>query len=178
MFTALVAFSALTLLVGRQMGIRPVKNGGWWRWALVSPDVVAPNRMVSVSASVNPPLHHRVQKLFSGTSSPGWSRKKGRKTVVVCGVVVVLPVTQPTVSKHWRKLKALTPTSHLASSFLHPSSDFRPKRQCFWHQYHIPDELRWSQKSWSCEWFVLVFNLVCCRSPHDCGDRTSCFGHC
>ena len=64
-------------------------NGGWWRWALVSPDGVAPSRMVSVSASVNLPLHHKVQKFSSGTGSPGWSRKKGRKTVVVwwwCGV--------------------------------------------------------------------------------------------
>jgi len=39
--------------------------------------------MVSVSVSVNLPLHHKVQKFSSGTGSPGWSRKKGRKTVVV-----------------------------------------------------------------------------------------------
>jgi len=57
--------------------------GVWWRWALVSPDGVAPSRMVGVSASVNLPLHHKVQKFSSGTGSPGWSRKKGRKTVVV-----------------------------------------------------------------------------------------------
>jgi len=44
---------------------------------------VAPSRMISVSASVNLRLHHKVQKLSSGISSPGWSRKKGRKTVVV-----------------------------------------------------------------------------------------------
>jgi len=56
---------------------------GWWRWALVSPDGVGPSRMVIVSASVNLPLHHKVQKFSSGTGSPGWSRKKGRKTVVV-----------------------------------------------------------------------------------------------
>jgi len=42
-----------------------------------------PNWMVSVSAFVNLPLHHEVQKFSSGTSSPGWSRKKGRKTVVM-----------------------------------------------------------------------------------------------
>jgi len=36
----------------------------------------------SVSASVNLPLHHEVQKFFSGTGSPGWSQKKGRKMVV------------------------------------------------------------------------------------------------
>jgi len=29
-----------------------VKMGGWWRWALVSPDGVAPSWMVGVSASV------------------------------------------------------------------------------------------------------------------------------
>ena len=55
-------YDALTLLVGR-----PVKNGGWWRWALVGPDRVAPSRMVSVSASVSLPLHHKVQKFYSGT---------------------------------------------------------------------------------------------------------------
>jgi len=66
-------------------------NGGWWRWAPVSPDGVAPSWMLSVSVSVNLSLHHyhKVQKFSSGTGSPGWSRKKGRKTVVVwCGVVV------------------------------------------------------------------------------------------
>ena len=42
--------------------------------------------MVGVSASVNLPLHHKVQKFSSGTGSPGWSRKNGCKTVVVwCG---------------------------------------------------------------------------------------------
>ena len=39
--------------------------------------------MVGVSASVNLPLHHKVQKFSSGTGSPGWSQKKGRKMVVV-----------------------------------------------------------------------------------------------
>jgi len=42
--------------------------------------------MVGVSVSVNLPLHHKVQKFSSGTGSPRWSPKKGRKTVVVwCG---------------------------------------------------------------------------------------------
>jgi len=52
---------------------------GWWRRALVSLDVVAPSQMVSVSASVNLPLHHKVQKFSSGTGSPGWSRKRAVK---------------------------------------------------------------------------------------------------
>ena len=60
--------------------------GGWRRCALVSPDGVARSRMDSVSASINLPLHHKVQKFFSGPGSPGWSGKKGRKTVVVAVV--------------------------------------------------------------------------------------------
>ena len=47
-FTVLyIAFSALTLLVGRQEG-HPActKMGGWWRWALVSPDGVVPTQVV------------------------------------------------------------------------------------------------------------------------------------
>ena len=36
-----------------------------------------------MSASLNLPLHHEVQKFSSGTGSPGWSQKNGRKTVVV-----------------------------------------------------------------------------------------------
>jgi len=88
-----LAFSALTLLVRRQEG-HPArkKYGGWWGWALVSPDGVAPSRMVSVSASVNLPLYHKVQKFSSGTGSPGQSRTKGRKMVAcvcVCGCVCV-----------------------------------------------------------------------------------------
>jgi len=59
--------------------------GGWWSLALVSPDGVAPSWMVGVSASLNLPLHHEVQKFSSGTGSPGWSQKKGRKMVIcVC----------------------------------------------------------------------------------------------
>ena len=80
---SLLRLPSVLLLVGRQEGHPACKNGGWWRWALVSLDGVAPSRMVSVSASANLSLHHKVQKLSSGTGSPGWSRKKCRKTVVV-----------------------------------------------------------------------------------------------
>jgi len=59
----------------------------------------------------------------------------------VCYVPDTLPVTQPTVSKHCRKLEALIPASEhylLASSFLHPppysrnTASFMPAIQ---HQY-------------------------------------------
>ena len=65
------AFSALTLLVGRQEGHPAYKNGGWWWWALASLDRMAPSQMVGVSASVNLPLHHKVQKFSFDTGSPG-----------------------------------------------------------------------------------------------------------
>ena len=72
----------MTLLVGLQDGHPACKNmGGWWRWALVSPDGVAPSRMVGVSASVNLPLHYSLLV----PAHPGGPRKKGRKTVVVGG---------------------------------------------------------------------------------------------
>jgi len=72
------------LLVGWQEGHPACKKyGGWWRWALVSPDGMAPSWMVVVSASVNLPLHHKVQKFSSGTSLPGWSRKRAAKMVAV-----------------------------------------------------------------------------------------------
>ena len=54
---------------------------------MVSPDGVAPSWIVCVSASVNLPLHHKVQKFSSGTGSPGWSQKKGRKMVVYLSCV-------------------------------------------------------------------------------------------
>ena len=45
-----------------------------------------------MSASVNLPLHYKVQKFSSGTGSPGWFQKKGRKTVVVVVLDSVLVV--------------------------------------------------------------------------------------
>jgi len=74
LLTYLLAFSALTLLVGRQKGHPACK-----KWGMMEVGTgVAPSRVVGVSASVSLPLHHKVQKFSSGTDSPGWSRKKGR----------------------------------------------------------------------------------------------------
>ena len=56
------------------------KVGGWWRWALISPDGVAPSRMVGVSASVNLPLHHKVQK-FSSLLAPAHPGGPGKRVI-------------------------------------------------------------------------------------------------
>jgi len=57
-------------------------DGGGGLWLVRMEWSVMPSRMVIVSASVNLPLHHKVQKW--------WSRKKGRKTVV-CGGFTCIP---------------------------------------------------------------------------------------
>jgi len=48
---------------------------------------VAPSRMVSVSASVNLPLHHKVQKFSSGTAYLGGPGKKAVKRLWCGGFV-------------------------------------------------------------------------------------------
>jgi len=68
------AFSASTLLVGRQER-HPARKKIWGddggrHWLV---------RMVSVSDSVNLPLHHKVQKFSSGTGSPCGPRKRAVK---------------------------------------------------------------------------------------------------
>jgi len=67
-----------------------VKNGGWRRWALVSPDGVAPTRMVGVSASVNLPLHHKVQNSLLAPAHPGGPRKRAVKWLWWCGGLTVV----------------------------------------------------------------------------------------
>ena len=60
----------------------------------------------------------------------------GREHLEINGTVFyrpdILPVTQPSVSKHWRKHKAITLTSGLASSFLHPQPDSWWKNKNSW----------------------------------------------
>jgi len=53
---------------------------------VVSPDGVAPNRMVGVSASVNLPLHHKVQNSLLAPAHPGGPGKRAVKRL--CGAVV------------------------------------------------------------------------------------------
>jgi len=60
---------------------------------VVSLDGVAPSRLVGVSASVNLPLHHKVQKFSSGTSLPDCSRKRAVKRLW-CGVPIMILLSQ------------------------------------------------------------------------------------
>ena len=78
-----IIYRTLRCYINTVLLLLPIRTVGWWRWSLVSPDGVVRSRMVSVSASVDLLLHHTVQKFSSGTGSPGWSWKKGHKTVVV-----------------------------------------------------------------------------------------------
>ena len=81
--TVKFAFNALRLLVGLQEGHPACKKwgDGGSRHSLVRMEW----RLAgwSVCLCVNLPLHHKIQKFSSGTSSPRWSRQKGRKMVVV-----------------------------------------------------------------------------------------------
>jgi len=58
---------ALTIL--RQM--TDTDTGGWWRWALVSPDGVAPSQMVGVSASVSLPCTIKSRSSLLAPAHPG-----------------------------------------------------------------------------------------------------------
>ena len=53
--------------------------------------------MVSVSASVDLPLHHKVQKFPSGTGSPWWSWKKAIKRLWWCGMFTTTKIRNGTV---------------------------------------------------------------------------------
>ena len=69
----------LTLFVGWQEGHPACKNGGWWKWALVSLDVVVPSRMVCVSACVNLPLHHKSRSSLLAPAHPDGPGKRAVK---------------------------------------------------------------------------------------------------
>jgi len=68
-----------TILKNQLIASSGSRDGGGGHWLVW----MEPSRIDCLSASVNLSLHHKVQKFSSGTSSPGWSRKKGHKTVVV-----------------------------------------------------------------------------------------------
>ena len=92
-----LAFSALMLLVGRQEGHPACEkwgNGGGGHCLVRM--WMAPSQVVGVSASVNLPLHHKVQRFSSGTVSPGWSQKRAIKRSCVrarvCVCVCVLAI--------------------------------------------------------------------------------------
>jgi len=76
--------------LGGRKGIWPVKVGGWWRWALVNPDGMAPSLMVGVSASVNLPLHHKVRSSVLAPAHPDGPGKRSVKRLW-CGGCTLCP---------------------------------------------------------------------------------------
>jgi len=80
--------------------------GGWWRWALLSPDGVAPSRIVSVSASVNRQVHWKTvytQKLhFTSNSNLIVIRSKMYSfcMYIVCYNAVVWVLEKATMKNH------------------------------------------------------------------------------
>jgi len=60
--------------------------GGWWRWALVSSDGVAPSQMVGVSASVISSLAPQSLEVLFWHRLTWVVRKKAAKMAVVCVV--------------------------------------------------------------------------------------------
>ena len=53
------------------LGHPACKNGGWWRWALVSSDGVAPSQMVGVSDSVYLPCTIESRSSLLAPAHPG-----------------------------------------------------------------------------------------------------------
>jgi len=71
--------------------------------ALIGPDGVAPSRMVYVSASVNLPLHIKVQKFSSGTGSPRCPENRAIKWLwCVRGICINFLVTLVSLMFFWR----------------------------------------------------------------------------
>jgi len=56
--------------------------GGWWRWALISRDGVAPSWMVGVSVSVNLPLYCKSRSYLL---APAHLDGPGKRAVNGCG---------------------------------------------------------------------------------------------
>jgi len=59
--------------------------GGWWRWALVSPDGVAPSQMVGVSASDDLPLQTKSRSSLLAPAHPSGPGKRAIKRLWWCG---------------------------------------------------------------------------------------------
>ena len=175
------AFRALTLLVGQQeghpKGIRPVNMRGWWRWALVSPDGVELSWMVGVSASVNLPLHHKVQKFSSDTGSPRWSRKKDRKTVVCVCVcrnasetkspftnATRLPdfLPKPRCRSNPQQAQCLLLSRQTWTTSIFPSFDTQAHCCCSFHSATCPD--------WFCSTFYVEIPVAIVESEIQVGD--------
>jgi len=107
--------------LGGRKGIRPVKNmddGGGGHW-LVRMEWRPAGWSVCLSLLTFPcTTKSRLQKLSSGTGSPGWSWKKGHKTVVVV-VVYIFRMGKAQHHKFGRRLILTTDYPEMGMSMSH-----------------------------------------------------------
>jgi len=135
--------------LGGRKGIRPVRKWGWWRWALVSPDGVAPSWMVcllifpctiksrsSVLAPAHPsgPGKRAVKRLWCGESSDVWC-------FLITSPGLVIPgsdVRDPTQSKQCPSTRIPV----VLQEILRPDRWWQLKLLC---SFHCVDPYRWWQ---------------------------------
>ena len=127
---------------------------GWWRWALISLDRVAPTQMVGVSASVNLPLHPCTIKSRSSFLAPvhqGGTGKRAVKRLCVCVCVCVLLAIHTEMAQ-------VTLLRTLASS---PQSEFTSCHQ----QGHASSKTLLQQNppvlNWGCQLVQVVIYNAC-----------------
>ena len=77
-----------------------------------------------MSASVDLPLHHKVQKFSYGTGSPGWSRRKGPKKVVVVAFTLCPPAHLKSLT-FWRYTNQIIIIIIMPNSFVSPIVETR-----------------------------------------------------
>jgi len=140
-----------------------------------------------VSASVNLPLHYKVQNFFSGTSSPVQSRKKGCKTVVVwwwwfCLLFLVVRLTGSNPNNSltlWIFLSVIQskpacpsvqhllcinfpPPPYVTSRLI--SDSLCTKLSCYQHCYEHCKAIIFSKVTWVMEVCIMKvgYQLLCC----------------
>jgi len=129
--------------------------------SLVSPDGVAPSQMVIESASVNLPLHHKVQKFSSSTGSPGWSWKRAVKRLwcmCVCVTACLINNTRHTDKFLTNNISQRSPSSIIT----HRITGMQRNNRYDWTHYDVKELLNGGIQRWRK-----------CINEGGCSERTS-----